>query len=395
MTLIAQYLSASVRGGFGNRVFTVVVQFLGQIGVILPVYRNPKVAITFHHNVKNYNKQETLGDNGKTDTQKIMEEEWGKLPGPVVKPFIDKLVIIADVPSIEVGIEIHKAVWANHEDTDAYKGVTVKAPKPSGYARAWRLALPSLKLKSKHWPHLSYAYKKLNEKELSATRLRLEFVPVDLGPQGVSELDAYLSANVPDGWEFFMLHGKVTRIDVAVDLLDLTMDDFHYLHPQGITAKEWRLDGSLGTFQVGKEQGKRTRVYDRGAKRKAYNSDPTGKTGVRIERVLMKQKKLTMANLVELPNPLTDFTLVERCPGPPRGEKKSYIWDLFMSAANQVSLTQALALLPIEKRTLYRKHLKKHVQPWWNPKESWKHWPAMLESLGMVLPAKSVSPPKK
>jgi hypothetical protein len=322
------------------------------------------------------NEKETWGDNaagegaGTPSAQSNLHDNVS-----VAVPFIDRLTVVAVITDKALGNAVHDAVWLNHQAKDEFKS----AKKPKGFQRAWRVSLPSL-LNSKFWPHLSYAYRKDSDGECFATKLRLDFVPVDLGAQGMAELDAYLWSNIEGGWSYFLKHGHVTRLDVSVDFPALTMQDFHYLHPQGLTVKEWRQNGALETFQAGKANGNHTSVYDRGAKRKAQNSEKPGKVGVRIERRL-KKVHVPLKDLASYKNPLAGFDLVERCPGPPPGEAKPYIWDLFLAAANQTSLMHALALLPKEKKAIYRQHMEQYVQPWWKPAESWAHWPTMLKEL--------------
>jgi hypothetical protein len=64
-----------------------------------------------------------------------------------------------------------------------------------------------------------------------------------------------------------------------------------------------------------------------------------------------------------------------------------YVWQLFKRAADVEGLMGALALLPEEKRTLYRKHLDANKQPWWNPDAIWANWPKMLDELKIASPA--------
>ncbi|MDR3425831.1 hypothetical protein [Silvimonas sp.] len=326
------------------------------------------------------NQKETWGDKPSAEHENTPSPALAQDKNVSVPiPFIDRLSVVAEITDKALAYAVHQAVWANHEAKDDFKATQ----KPNGFKCAWKLALPSL-LNSKFWPHLSYAYDNTNDGISFATKLRLEFVPVDLGAQGMVELDAFLGSNIEGGWSYFIDHGHVTRLDVTVDFPTLTMQDFHYLHPQGLTVKEWRQNGALETFQAGKPAGHHTMIYDRAAKRKTKNSEKPGKVGVRIERRL-KKVKFPLKDLASYKNPLAEFALVERCPGPPPGEAKRYIWDLFMAAANQTSLTHALALLPKEKKALYRQHMQQHVQPWWKPEESWAHWPTMLKKMMLTL----------
>ena len=77
------------------------------------------------------------------------------------------------------------------------------------------------------------------------TKVRIEFVPVDLGPQGLEELHAALFALMDQGWAFVVEHGRITRLDVAVGFPKVTMDQFHFLPQQGATVTQWKQDGGL------------------------------------------------------------------------------------------------------------------------------------------------------
>ena len=61
--------------------------------------------------------------------------------------------------------------------------------------------------------------------------------------------------------------------------------------------------------------------------------------------------------------------------------KMLYIWDLFRCTVEVKGLQAALAMLPEDKRTVYRKYLGAHGQPWWDPKAIWANWPVMLDEL--------------
>jgi hypothetical protein len=78
-----------------------------------------------------------------------------------------------------------------------------------------------------------------------------------------------------------------------------------------------------------------------------------------------------------LSNPFKAAKLL-KMPGPPVSEKKPYMWSLFTDSVSVRGLPAALALLPSEKRTAYRKHLKLFEHELWTPDEIWAKWPACL-----------------
>ncbi len=262
------------------------------------------------------------------------------------------------------------SITATVKDPEVFKGTK----KHSSYKWAKRIMLPSV-IDAHKWPHFQYA-----QADEQATSFRIEFVPVDIGVQGLLELHAVLASLVPNGWDYFVEHGHITRIDVAIDLANMLMNEFHFLPKQGATVKVWKSDGTLQTFQHGKANGNHTQIYNREAKRKAQKKPWQNKEGVRVERRLIGSK-LPLKQLATLPNPFASIALVERHPNPPPLEKKPYIWQLFLNAAEHTSLPTALDLLQSDKRTMYRAHLKDQKMPWWDIDAIWLQWPAVLDEL--------------
>ena len=161
------------------------------------------------------------------------------------------------------------------------------------------------------------------------------------------ELHSVLTSVVPNGWAYFIEHGRITRIDVAVDLPTARMNDFHVLPKQGATTKMWKSDGMLQTFQHGIKDGNHTQIYNRKAKRIAQGSPWAGKEGVRVERRLIGQK-LTVKGLPNLANPLSSLKLVQRHPTKPEMEKSDYIWAHFLMRLSTWGCLLHLAFCPLK-----------------------------------------------
>ncbi len=303
-------------------------------------------------------------------------------------PFIDKISVVLDPPEHGQALGIHnliKALPNNMPPADASKGSQFLSAgskaKWGKYKWAKRIILPSV-LDVKKCPLLQCAYT-----AMQITQLRIEFVPVDIGKAGMADLHASLSGLVPGGWAYFVEHGRVTRIDVTVDFPEVLMDDFHFLPVQGATTRQWRVNGKLQTYTHGKPKGNHTAIYDRKEKRIAKQKSWEDKQGMRIERRIKTPPIEKLTELPSLPNPFLGMNLVSMPEAPPSEQTKmQYVWKLFHRAADAQGLTAALALLPVEKRTLYRKHLEAHVQPWWNPEAIWANWPNMLDELKIASP---------
>jgi hypothetical protein len=171
---------------------------------------------------------------------------------------------------------------------------------------------------------------------------RLEFNPKKLGIDGLNDLDNILGEIFPDGWGYFFKHGRVTRLDVAVDLPGVRMDQFLFLAHQGETYQRFGTNGHLETFYVGTSKGNQTRIYSK-KKEQLAKGKPFGKSVVRVERTL-RNLNLVVGELQKLKNP-------------------------------------AMALLPEQRRSKYRKYLKQNQKVWWQPQAIWEKWPEVSKSL--------------
>ena len=308
----------------------------------------------------------------------------------IPKPFIDKISIIVDLPP-RARHHVHQEFFSNINDKDVYKD----APKAmfKDFKIAKRIALPSLSVKLtddakanksivKKYPLIQLAYDK---KAKQAHKLRLEFVPVDLGKQGMQELANEISGLMHDGWDYLLQHGRVTRLDITVDFPNLTTEDIHFLPQQMLTYTTWKSNGKLETITCGKRKGNQTLIYDRGAKRTAFKQSSEGKNGVRIERRLVKKMStLLVSELTNFSNPFSAMSFVSDLgilPPPKLPSSSEWIWPMFCDSVKQRSLQGALALLSEERRTQFRTHLKLYSADWWKPDLMWAHWKEMLKEM--------------
>lgn len=285
------------------------------------------------------------------------------MPEKAPTPLIDKLTVTLAVPTKEQGIDMWQAHW-----TEVNDGETFKPVRPSkGYNKAYRIALQSIAA-SKAWPFYEIAFD-----SGCITKVRLDIIPADLGPDGLFDLHFVLMGLMDSGWGFVVKHGKITRIDVAVDLPTVEMEHLLYLPQKGLTSWQWLQSGKLGSYQLGKPKGNRTMIYNRKQKRIDKGQPWAGKEGIRVERRL-KNLNLPLKGLSGLSWPFADLHPVQKIATPPSREPKVYIWTQFLMAAEHCGLAAALANLPPKKRTMYRKHLKQHSLPLWDPVAIWTNW---------------------
>ncbi|WP_192357699.1 hypothetical protein [Mesorhizobium mediterraneum] len=296
-----------------------------------------------------------------------------------LKPFID-WISINITPHEKDQHDIHDAFWTAVSDPKLLADALSAEKKGAGigFNVAKRVVLPSIDAEKKR-PTLFVRHLK-EQKRIS--KLLLNFVPVDLGADGMLDLHVAINMILPDGWLYAVTHGRVTRMDVAVDLPGLTMDSIHFQPQKAAYSQRLFPDGQLETIYIGKSKSAQTVIYDRSKKRaKLGQSMPQC---LRIER-RMKLGGMKLTNLLGMKNPFLNTKLAVALPGPPNPAKEKE-WAMFGDSVKERGLPAALTLLPKDRRVAYKKHIDAHLLPIWNPEEIWKSWQPMLDELKIVSP---------
>ena len=68
-----------------------------------------------------------------------------------------------------------------------------------------------------------------------------------MGADGFVELQSILMCLMDYGWGSVIEHGKITRIDIAVDLPNTRPAAFAVLPQQALVTKDWVVNGKLET----------------------------------------------------------------------------------------------------------------------------------------------------
>jgi hypothetical protein len=290
-----------------------------------------------------------------------------------LKPFVDWLTINITPPE-EDQHDIHDAFWTAVNDKDVLDDATSAEKKGigSGFNVAKKIVLPSVSHEKR--PILFVRYLKEQKR---VTKLRLTLVPVDLSVDGMFELHVAINMVVPDGWPYVVNHGRITRIDVAVDLPGLTMDSVHFQPKKPAHTQRLFPSGQLETIYIGKPKSNQTAIYDRSKKRAAKGQEMP--PCLRIERRL-KPSGMKLTSLPTMKNPLDGTKLSIALPAAPNPAKEKE-WSMFSDSVETRGLSAALSLLPKDRRAVYKKHIDAHLLPAWSPKEIWEGWQPMLDEL--------------
>lgn len=311
------------------------------------------------------NKNQTLAWNA---VSKVVEEaQAGSTPGP----FIDRLSATLKVPAIQLG----KDIWGAFNESCRAFGDLHKVKPSKGYNRALRVELPSV-LDRQKWPFLE-----LFASDGVVERLRIDLIPADLQLNGMHDLHDALQNFIPDGWAFFIEHGRISRLDVTADFSGLVMADMLVVPPLSVTTMQWSRAGNLESYQLGKARGSHTMIYDRKAKRIAQKKSWQGKEGVRVERRL-KGQSMRFVDLPSLNCVFEGLGLVSRKLPPPESVPGHH-WEMFLLASCFAGSVAALAKLPVAERTKYRQHLNQNLVSPWDLPAIWSHWPSYLAELNI------------
>lgn len=202
---------------------------------------------------------------------------------------------------------------------------------------------------------------------------RIEFNPSKVGPKGVADLELILTSTlgVPAG--IFLSEGHITRIDIAVDIPGLTVDDvivrYRYQRKHGVFSDQ---KGRPVTAYLGGARSNRTVTYD-----KVTGRDQP--SVLRLERRLLP--KCLGRNLPVLPDPFSKLALVRTEPLKPL--LSPIAPTLFFDSARMRGIKRAMTQLPAAQRKAIDKALQ-------DPNASilsadiWKAWPEALQSSGLA-----------
>ena len=291
------------------------------------------------------------------------------------KPFIDKLTVNLTFQSHEQACETHGATYAalTSGDTDSFASVTQPA-------KGFKLAKQIVVSNCPSPPRIDYSYDKDAAKGVNfARRIRIEFNPSKLGFDGLKNMHAILSTMMDGGWRLFVNHGRISRLDVAVDLVGVRITKLMIVPPKAVVSQTWNSSkGKIETYQWGKPKGSFTQIYNKTAQMQARGLSVSGPQVTRFERRLKQPPSKSLTMLAELENPFAGFVLTTTVPEAP-DDGPSYVWPLFCDSVTVRGLHAALQLLPEHKRPVYKKQFTNAGPDWWDPDAIWAQWPAVVQ----------------
>jgi hypothetical protein len=300
----------------------------------------------------------------------------GSLIPVLSKPFIDKLYI-----TVKFLPESHEKIISGFTELEQ-NGDGLKCYK-AAYEH-------NLKI-SKNFP--DYAGEALlqcspNTKKKDYNFFRLEMTPsrIDL-----NNLKTILDKTVPDGYEGVLKNGKVTRIDLSVDITNIAVSEIIATYPKMRVERHFGMGVKKQTKILGSPaSNKSITLYDKVQEQKVFNkkhADTPNKLSkgnlTRLE-LSLKKTKITLAEIAVSPNPFKPLSLVAY-PGCLSLKNYNPLWTLFLNVCQDHGGKAALAHFNKNDKDVYSYRLKHEGKSdWWKPGILWEGIQEAIEGLKII-----------
>lgn len=285
---------------------------------------------------------------------------------------IDKLSVVVDIPE-EEHQPFCEGVW------DAAKELAEGFSHPfnkGAYNTALNLHVPEA--------HSGFSKDSIrltcDPKKAGTAFVRLEFNPDRLGVNGVDHLRASCGWLFNGGYQQVVNGGKVTRLDVAVDISNVSVEDL-IVTKKGV--RKYCCFGKNGfteTSYLGAPKKSQATVYDKAKELAAKHKQPPAYPLTRIEMRLCPN--VPLKDLVGLKNPLLKVAAYDLATSELPLSKAQKAW--FGDSCRIRGINGAIEQLPADERPAYLKALKGASSSWWKPEEIWTSWPTLVAALGLL-----------
>lgn len=218
--------------------------------------------------------------------------------------------------------------------------------------------------------------------------VRLDYNPAKVDYYGLKGLvDQNWLVGPQYGLDYLLAHGKVTRVDFAVDIASEEVNEFLFSYPKIQQVEVIRSKSGRTEYLGAKSKtGKRIIIYDRLPAIKGQNAKKfyapqqqipePDQPIMRIEMRLYPQDT-AFKDLSVLKNPFESLTVAAFKPK----QDDDPMWNLFLALARFEGAQATLGRLTKHKRTEYTAKLKKGTVGWWKPAHIWDQLPAVLSSI--------------
>lgn len=227
--------------------------------------------------------------------------------------------------------------------------------------------------------------------------MRFEFNPAVLGPTGIGcfrdQVYGVLVDQYP--WEAIAHGCRVTRLDIAIDLLGVQVKDLIIAKQDKKSAYKRRAyfsaSGALETlYPVFRKEGqlaplcvcnKAQELSDAGAS-PIYGGIPHARIEARLNGQNLHGKALTALHTIK--NPFLGLEVIDPT-NPISPPEAAHAWSYFLDSCRARGKDGALKMLPTDDlRDVYDEALATADRKLWSPEKIWKRWPGALQSSGLL-----------
>jgi hypothetical protein len=297
----------------------------------------------------------------------------------VLKPKIDKIAIVMDVPDPEEQKGLLVNLWGYVEDAEFTQFSS--APKAAKKATRYKTNVAIGQPDSKH--HVLLQADPTNK---DTAFVRFEFNPTKLGLSGFAVFkDALtLAFGLDFSYGDLVKHGRVTQVDFACDLLNAEIDELILKAANPAKTHTYHgVSGKLETMYLGLKKNKSSPMLVYNKSQQLQDAKRKPKFGAvactRVEVTVRTNQNLK--KLTTLPNPFGRIYVY--CPSPALAPAESHIWTLFLDSCRFRGMDAALSQLPKAERPPYKRALAAAKTVVWRPVQIWKFWPQVLAASGL------------
>lgn len=230
------------------------------------------------------------------------------------------------------------------------------------------------------------------DKKQAGNFMRFEFNPSKLGKAGLAYFKDRLSDIFAGVWGYadLMQHGKVTRLDVAYDVLNCSIKDLLVrASGKGKSHAYFGVDEEVETIYLGISKGKKNSNFYAYNKRqdlrdKGQPKQFWGLPWTRIEARIIDPKCSLKAIKSVAQKPLDVFEVY--LPSLATPPEMDHHWKMFTDSCWHRGIEGALGLLPDELKDKYEVALQQSAEKFWKPDKLWKAFPDGLEKSGLLDP---------
>ncbi|MEQ9490088.1 MAG: hypothetical protein RIM72_13960 [Alphaproteobacteria bacterium] len=205
---------------------------------------------------------------------------------------------------------------------------------------------------------------------------RFEWNPRLFGPGNLESTKVLLSSVIPDGWSRVVMHGRITRLDVAFDLTKVDVND---LVLRGVRPQKFGLyvgaDGRIETIYVGNPKGSHICAYDRMKAIKGNGSkEPIPEIGP-VTRIESRKvgAQIPVKNIKDQGNPFKKVK-VYSCSQKDLTFGIRKHWPAFRDMCQVRGFHRAMKAISKHSRKSIKGSLDNLRPSWWDEELNWSKW---------------------